>query len=173
MTSKHGLICLLMVVAATACSNKQEAKIPTSTYSRWVGDIAFDAAKDEPDFKLCNGEDSVKQYFWGSGLSYVGEKKAILRAFSENYAPVKTTDTGLIRVRFLVNCRGETDRFRWIGMDQSYNPMDFDERIVDQLMAITKRLDGWGSFERQGIPQDYYQYLIFKIEAGHLVEVMP
>ena len=159
-------------MTAAACGTEQEAtEIPT--YSRWVGDITFDAAKDNPDFELCNGEDSVKQYFWGSGLSYVGEKKAILRAFSENYAPVQTTDTGLIRVRFVVNCRGETDRFRWMGMDRDYNPMDFDERIIDQLVAITKRLDGWGNFERQGIPQDYYQYLIFKIEAGHLVEVMP
>ncbi len=115
----------------------------------------------------------MRQYFWGNGLQYRGEKRAIIHFFEDHYVPVQTTDTGLIRIRFVVNCQGKTDRFRWMGMDRNYDAMKFDERTVDQLISIAKRSDGWFSFERNGISQDYYQYLIFKIEKGHIEEILP
>ena len=91
---KQLLICLLVIAGLAGCKT-EEAASTVQKYQRWVGNIAFDASRDDPNFELCNREDSVRQYFWGNGLQYRGEKRAIIRIFEDNYVPVPTTDTGL------------------------------------------------------------------------------
>ena len=141
---------------------------------RWVGDIEHDSQVDTTAFKLCNGDKKVLQYFnFGVGLQYNGEKKAIKDQFFDNYKPVDTNQSGWIRIRFIVNCEGETGRFRVIGADMNYQQLDFDMRITNQLMAITKRLQDWRVLSLEQDPLDYYQYLIFKIDKGKIVEILP
>ena len=60
-----------------------------------------------------------------------------------------------------------------IGMDESYQPMQFNAAITDQLLTITKQLDGWIPKSDGGKEVDYYQYLIFKINHGEITEIMP
>lgn len=51
--------------------------------------------------------------------------------------------------------------------------MTYDARITDQLMTLTRNLNGWLPQYDMGDSQDYYQYLIFKIEEGRLIELLP
>jgi hypothetical protein len=148
---------------------------PAFPYARSVGDIAFDPAIDKKDFHLCY-PDHVFQYFNNAeGPGYEGEKIAIERAFAAQYKPKRAKkESGLVRIRFVVNCRGETDRFRVLGMDKDYNEKVFDRSITDQLLAIAKTLKGWKAqqYENQ-VDIDYYQYLTFKLEQGRIVEILP
>ena len=82
-------------------------------------------------FELCN-KNHIYQYFNNSGgLEYEGEKLEIEKVFKENYKSEKiNNETGLIRINFIVNCKGKTDRFRLISMDENYNEKLFLKSII-------------------------------------------
>ncbi len=162
---------IFILVLTYSCKVQEHEEVE---YLRWVGDTEFNPQLDSPTYKLCN-PDQVGQYHnYGMGLQYEGEKSAINQFFKDNYSPVKSPhENGLIRIRFIVNCKGETDRFRILCMDNSYQPFEFDHRIVRQILGITKKLDGWKVLYKKNQPKDYYQYLIFKIKNGQIIEIMP
>jgi hypothetical protein len=161
---------LLLTIILTNCSSEKKQ----SKYLRYVGDIEADTNLDDPAFKLCNDEVFLKQYFnFSQGLQYEGEMLKIKEQFELAYVPVDVNETGWVRIRFVVNCRGESGRFRMICSDENYESREFDTRITDQLMAITKALDGWKPLPDSENPDEYYQYLIFKIKNGDIIEILP
>lgn len=161
------VLTILTLLSLFSCQGQPESK-----YLRWVGDIEHDDDRDG-DFQLCFDPNYAGQYFnYSQGLQFEGEKVAINRYFEEKYKPVDVDQSGLIRIRFMVNCKGESGRFRMISSDLNYQAMDFDERITDQLMKLSQSLKGWKPLPEPG-QRDYYQYLIFKIENGHIKEIMP
>ena len=152
----------------------QEKSIYKSEYPNYVGDIEFNPETDKQDFELCF-EKHIFQYFnTGEGLEYEGEKLALEKIFKQKYRSEKiNTETGFIRINFVVNCQGETDRFRLISADENYNEKIFAKSITNQLLDITKSLNGWKVKKMKEKDIDYYQYLIFKIENGQLKEILP
>lgn len=146
----------------------------TSKYLDYVGDIEFNPDMDKKDFSLCYKK-HIFQYFNDSnGLQYSGEKIIIDKIFFTQYQNQNIlNETGLVRIHFVVNCKGETDRFRMIEMDENYNSKNFNTKVTSQLMTIAKGLNGWKPKKIQKNDIDYYQYLIFKIENGNLIEIMP
>ncbi len=161
----------LITLQIISCSAETS---PPPKYLRWVGDIAFDPKTDKKDFHLCTPED-IKQYHnFAFGFLYKGEKIALEQEIRSQYkAETAAAQSGWLRIRFIVNCKGETDRFRIIGMDENRKPVTFDNSISDQLLRITKNLQGWLILPDQNAPNDYYMYLIFKLDNGKLKEIMP
>lgn len=161
------LSCLIVSLQFIGCAQ--------STTTRWVDDIVPDSSLDNPNFKICNAEDQVIQYFNnGQALEYKGDKYTLDSIFFSEYKSVnKPGETGLIRIRFIVNCKGESGRFRMIAMDADYREKEFEKNITEQLMEITKSLKGWTPKVWKGTAIDYYQYLIFKIESGKLISILP
>jgi len=144
-------------------------------YLRWVGDIEQNNEIDNPNFKVCKGDESILQYFnTGEGPKYPGEKSRILNTFKAKYKPVADhTQNGYIRIRFVVNCEGNAGRFRILQSDYDYKEIQFDKNIVGQLLEITKEIENWEILYYNEIPVDYYLYLIFKINDGQLTEIVP
>lgn len=168
---KNFFLLILLIIGIGCSSNSKKEK---SKYLRHVGDISFDANKDKTDFKLCGKEKDVYQYFnFGEGLTYEGEKITLEKEIRTKYKSVDIDESGLIRIRFIVNCKGELGRFRLMGMNLNYQKKDFNSKITKQLLNITKNLKGWKKQVKNNIGYDYYQYLIFKIEKGNLIEVLP
>lgn len=166
----NNYILMIVVLLMFSC---QAPQAPKSKYLRWVGDIAYDANVDSPTFTICN-EDHVPQYFnFSKGMQYLGEKPALVAEVNRRYKPVNVNQSGLVRIRFVVNCKGKTGRFRMQAMDWDYQPHEFDSQITDQLLTITKSLSGWEKLTNNTNPKDYYQYLIFKIDNGALIEILP
>ncbi|GAB5552923.1 MAG: hypothetical protein Sapg2KO_25140 [Saprospiraceae bacterium] len=162
---------LFLLATLLACQSKPSAQ---SDYPRMIGDIAFDKEQDDPDFKLCSGDKRAIQYYALPEKPYAEEKPALKKHFLDQYDAEKTTrESGLIRIRFLVNCEGQAGRFRIMGMDWDYQEKTFDTSITDQLMSLTKSISKWKGFSSKSRGLDYYNYLIFKIEAGQLKEIMP
>ncbi|MEO1262387.1 MAG: hypothetical protein AAFZ15_26510 [Bacteroidota bacterium] len=169
---KKCLFIIFTLLVFISCEkNKQENK---SRYLRHVGDIEHDSNIDDEDFIVCN-ESTATQYFaFGEHLPYEGEKYEIEKIFFEKYkTPENSTENGLVRIRFVVNCKGEAGRFRLMAMNDDYQEKKFDNKITGQLMALTKGLDGWRVMVSKSDPRDYYVYLIFKIRNGELVDIMP
>lgn len=163
-------IAIIAIVLLAGCTRSNQ----DSKYLRWVGDAEFDPEMDAGDFQLCGSEKLVQQYFYfGQGLQYEGEKTALRKRFKEAYLPVETAQSGWVRIRFIVNCQGQTGRFRMIGSDLDYQEQIFDKRIIDQLLKITQSLEGWAVLSKSGKPRDYYQYLIFKINNGDITDILP
>lgn len=165
---------LTLIILIPLISFSQEKDMAKSLYSNMVGDIEFNKETDKEDFELCY-EKHIFQYFNNSGgFEYEGEKLAIEKEFAEKYKSENIkNETGLIRIRFVVNCKGKTDRFRLISMDENYNEKVFPRSITDQLMNITQNLKGWKVKKHKKKEIDYNQYLIFKIENGQLKEILP
>jgi hypothetical protein len=164
---------LLFLFFNISCQSTKDVNT-TNKYLRHVGDIEKNE-DDDPNFKLCMGDENVIQYFnLGKGPTYLGEKSAILKTFKRNYNPiVNKNQDGLIRIRFIVNCKGEAGRFRVMESDNEYNEFIFDEKIVSQLLDITKSIAYWEIFQYREKDTDYYLYLIFKLADGQIKEILP
>ena len=178
MHSKILILFIVLLVASCAAETEKENKQRTSGSKvewRMVGDIQPDPLLDDPNFKLCGDENQLIQYYALNEKPYKGEQWAINKAFKQGYNLAKKEgENGLIRIRFVVNCKGETGRFRLLAMNPDYSERAFDQAITDRLLEITKSLDGWKVLENQKKgPLEYYQYLIFKMKDGQIMEILP
>lgn len=145
-----------------------------SRYLSMVGDIAHDPKLDDPNFTLCNEKNTNQYHNLNEELQYEGEKYALVQTFTSQFKADPTIkDSGMIRIRFMVNCKGETGRFRLMSSGYDYKEKQFNRAITDQLMTITKSLKGWKILSDKRGPKDYYQYLIFKITDGQIKEILP
>ena len=162
---------LLFVSLNSFC---QEMSKTQSIYPKRIGDIELRKESIKPGFDLCAANQIIQYFNDSKGLEYEGEKLAIENVFFDKYqSPVIENETGLIRIRFIVNCKGETDGFTMIAMDENYQEKTFSKSITDQLLAITKSLTGWKTKTHNDKEVYYYQYLIFKLENGQLKEILP
>lgn len=171
---RNRFILLLFLCGLNACRRHSVEPSSSNAYPRQVGDIAFDPKVDDPNFKVCNESRAQQYYNFDKGLLYKGEKPAIVAHFNNGFKPSqKSTETGFVTIRFIVNCEGKTGWFRVLGIDHDYKPKKFSAGLVNQLLTLTKQLNGWIVGEYNGKTFDYYQYLTFKMENGRLIEIMP
>jgi hypothetical protein len=171
----RSFLLFFFVVGAISCQSKQQDSLE-NTYLRFVGDIKKDSVIDNPKFKLCNSEENVFQYFTTSeGFRYEGEKPNLVSKIKKSYNPVVDVknNSGYLRIRFVVNCQGETGRFRVIASDFQYNEKELDKAITNQLLKLVENLEGWVPMSKNDKPLDYYMYLIFKINNGQIIEILP
>lgn len=163
--------CIILFLQITACSPESA---PPTKYLRWVGDISHDPKIDKKNFQLCTPK-AIKQYHnFSFGFLYKGEKIALENEIRSQYNEQHTANqSGWLRIRFVVNCHGETDRFRIIGMDNNKEAFTFDQSISEQLLSICKNLKGWLILPDNDAPQDYYIYLTFKLDNGKIKAILP
>lgn len=162
-------LCLILN-ACTSPSHENE----TQAYHRHVGDIPFDPELDDPAFQPCHEDIATQYYGFGDGIQYEGEKARIIRVFREKYTiQDKPEENGYITIRFMVNCKGETGRFRMEEMDHTYEPKTFSPEIPQLILEIVQSLDAWKPGTYQDRTYDYYQPLTFKIINGKISEIIP
>jgi hypothetical protein len=152
------LFLLISVLLIFSCNSpeKQKAEIP-----RHVGDIQFDPKTDTTDFKPCHEDLTFQYYNFSNALQYDGEKAKIIREFDRKFQRVDKTESGYVTIRFIVNCEGKTGWFRVVTMDFDYQEIKFSTELVNQLLEITKGLNGWKTGEFDGKIYDYYNHLTF------------
>ncbi|MEM0993429.1 MAG: hypothetical protein AAF847_10080 [Bacteroidota bacterium] len=163
---------LFALLLSVNCQTGGQLDKSPDTFLQSADEILYDSTIDDPDYRVCGNY--IYQYFNdGGGLIYEGEKHALIETFEDQYVPPENAqDSGLVRIRFVVNCQGKSGRFR-ILTGNNYQAANLSTSITDQLLSITKMLDGWKVKQLNGKTIDYYQYLIFKIEAGKIVEILP
>ena len=156
-------------------ANSTIAQSSENQHTNNVGDIKFDPKIDDPNFKICNKNESFQYYNFSKGFQYKGEKYEILKIWDEKYSKVESCskENGYITVKFLINCEGKTGLFRIQEMDEYYNESLFNKELVYDIFSFVKNLDGWIINTYEGKTVDYYQYLTFKIENGKVKEILP
>jgi hypothetical protein len=167
---KHAPAFIFILMLILNCEKSSEK----SQYLKNVGDIEFDTKIDDPNFKICNEERVLQYYNFGKGFVYKGEKIKIIEYFHQNYDGAGyANETGYITIRFIVNCEGKTGRFRVEQMDNQYNRGNFNKKMIEKLLSLTKSLNGWETQIENNKNVDYYQYLTFKMENGSIIEILP
>jgi len=144
----------------------------TNTYTENVGNILFNSQTDNINFSL-TGE-TIRQYYnFFPGAAFKDEKSALISYYKQWYTDSISIENGYITIRFIVNYKGETDRFRVQQMDYNYKEKAFSGDIAQQLLEITKSIQKWKIAKVKGKKYDYFQYLTFVIEEGNIKEILP
>jgi len=166
---------LIMIILYSCNSDKSKTDSNLEViYPNTVGDIEFNEKTDNPNFQLCREYQYSPQYYW-LGFEYEGEMWSIKENLKKSYKSKGIEgQTGFITIRFIVNCKGKSGRFRLYSTDQKLEEFTFTKEISDQLLKIVKELSGWKAGEiPSGENIDYYQYLTFKIVNGQIKEITP
>jgi hypothetical protein len=159
------------LILLASCGQKPENQ---NSYLSDVGKILPDMLLlDYPNFKPCHDDWVLFYYQTDDAHLYKGEKPAILAAFKDLDLPKISQNSGYITIRFLVNCKGETGRFRTEQLDFDYKLKIFEGDIVLKILSKTKALDGWLPSTANGYKCDYYNYLTFKIIDNQIAEILP
>ena len=120
--------------------------------------------------------DSVIVENGGRKSAYKGGVKGILKYFQpiiDSLAYQKKGEDGYLTVRFLMNCKGEKDRFRTLAISRKYKPKEFSEKLSLPVIEAVKKMDGWQVAMFNGQPYDSYNMLTFKIKDGQIVDIIP
>ena len=174
LTLKKKLFVALILGILCQVSCKTASETNSEKIINVVGEIFSDETLDDPNFKICNAQNEIIQYYAFDEKTYSGEKSIIMETFKNEFIPnADLKDSGWVRIRFIVNCEGKAGRFRVSGIDKKYSNSVFDPEITSQLLTITKSLMEWKPMESRGIKRDYYQYLLIKIEHGKILEILP
>ncbi len=166
-----------VILFLLCCYSCAQENLVIKEYPEHVGDIEYNPELDKAHFKTCVKDPYSFQYynFSDNGFQYNGGYFELWKEIKEAFRSIKNTEreNGYIVIRFLVNCEGETDRFRVQEIGLDYQPKKFNKELVNQLLTITKDLKGWNAGEFKGYKVDYYQYLTFVIENGKIKAIKP
>ncbi len=166
---KYGLLSItVLILANISCTTSQSPAL------RWVEDIPFDPAVDNPNFELCFGEDHAIQYYRVSNNTGSKHNKPKFVSFIEEQTKsIKfKNESGYIRVRFIVNCKGEADRFRILESSLDNKPKSFSKQTSEKLLKVIKAIDKWHTGNNM-TKTDFYLYVLFKIVDGKIVKILP
>lgn len=153
------------------CKSTSKKNSEAKKYSHWVGDIHFDANLDNEKLLLC---DSTHVIHRRNGLTYPGGKDAIKNECLKKYKylPENKSFSGYIMVRFIINCKKETGRFRIQPMDFDFSLTECPNNLKEQLLSIVKGLKEWESASEKDKGSDFSKYLNFKIQNGQIENIL-
>ncbi|WP_108247332.1 hypothetical protein [Muricauda brasiliensis] len=138
-------------------------------FTQHVGDISFDGTVDSSDFELC-GDYRVLQYYQ-VGTYFQGGKKAIKEKLLPNVNADGLPSNGLLTIRFVVNCHGETGYFRAHMIDSNLSRVEVPKQGLEHFGTLITKLDGWVPGKIQDDPMDSYAQIVFKIENGTITDI--
>jgi len=167
------LLVLIVICNNISAQTKAERYKGVDSFPSNTGDIAFNTALDDPSFTVCNPQ-IVLQYY-NTTSYYKQHKREIEHYFKSHYQPgTETADqSGYVTIRFIINCSGQTGRFRMYELDTGYKPFTFHSAISDQLMKLAKNLQGWQPAVYKGKTYDSYQYITFTLKKGLIECISP
>lgn len=150
------IICVLVNVAVSGQS---------------IGDIPFDSTTDNPKFQLCN-----PNWVWqGYQLKTMMDETvlSVEREFKAKFVAMPSWKdvNSIIRIRFLVNCNGQADRFRLLTLGFDLKEKQLSDDLRAHVLKIAKEIQ-WPVRRAQQQTVDYYHYFSIRVTDGQLKEVI-
>ena len=169
-----GLLVLAILLFIGAYFYFQQ-KFPTDEekYPHYIGYIDQENAQLNDVYSLCNGERILHVHHGAAEEGYKGNKKIFRDNILASYKNHGFTDSGYLNFRFLVTCEGNPGWFKTIQVDKNYEPTQFSEEMVAQLLKLTAQPEHWNILSYKEKPFDYYMYVSYKIENGTIAEILP
>lgn len=124
------------------------------------------------NFKRCSNNVPIGHY--SSTAPYIfRENKGKFRQFIfESFNNNTFNDDGLLVLRFIINCEGAIGDVEENELNFDFEKKNLNDSLVEQLKELSFKPENW-NFNLTGKPLDYYMYLIFRIENGKVVEILP
>lgn len=132
----------------------------------------YGCSSSTSNFELCGG----KLYpYYHPQLNYEGNFYAIKNAFYSNYSVIDSpNNTGIVKIRFHVNCNGNTGNFKVETYSLDFTKATLDSRISNQLLLVTQELEGWiPAINEDGEKVNSHKFFSFRIMKGKLVDILP
>ncbi|GAA4311905.1 hypothetical protein GCM10023115_32240 [Pontixanthobacter gangjinensis] len=133
-----------------------------------MGDLTADPEIDG-EFQVCD-EDKIPNYY-AIGTHYQGGKKAIKAEILNDLENLEFQEQGNISLRFIVNCHGETGRFRSKSTDLEMKKIPVDEARLDKIKNRVRQLNKWNPAKNDHATYDSYYVLNFKLRDGRIVDI--
>lgn len=135
--------------------------------------LNLSCSRSKDDFQLCGL--GIAQPYYYTSLAYEGGFWEIKEKFYQEYQAVKeVNNSGVVKIRFYVNCRGEAGDYEMETYDFNYQKTVLNPKLTAQLMNITKQLDQWipGKNE-EGNALNSLKFFAFRIVDGEITEILP
>jgi hypothetical protein len=133
----------------------------------------FSCNRKSGELNLC-GLGILKPYYL-TGLNYEGGIFAIKQKYKEEYITVKTgQNSGIVKIRFDVNCKGETGNFVSETYNLKYESTTMNDSIVNQTVLIARNLNNWTpgtNDDNENI--NSFKFLAIKVINGKIKEILP
>lgn len=138
-----------------------------------VGYISFNEKTDNPDFYLCD-EKNIFEYYQVNP-SYKEGLKSIQDYFKNHLAALNklVEIDGYFTMRFIINCKGNTDRFRGSFVDENFKKSKVNSDFESKIISLVKKMGEWNPGYFEGSYFDSYKHIIFKIKNGKIKEIYP
>lgn len=141
-------------------------------YKDQVGYLNPENEDWSPNFKRCSDKLPIGTYSSTSPYIFRENKgkfrKFIIKKFNGN----QFTDTGLLNLRFVINCQGDIGDIEVNELNFEFERINLNDDLVDKLKKLAFQKENW-NYDLTEKPFDYYMYLIFRIENGKVVEILP
>ena len=133
----------------------------------------FSCNRKSGELNLC-GLGILKPYYL-TGLNYEGGIFAIKQKYKEEYITVKTgQNSGIVKIRFDVNCLGETGNFEFETYTLNYESTTINDSIVNQIVLIARKLNNWipgTNDDNENI--NSFKFIAVKVINGEIKEILP
>jgi|GEM_PF-1429161 len=102
----------------------------------------------------------------------------MLQRLTKQEKPVFPGQSGLVRIAFVVNCRGESGHYELTGLDTDYCPKPFDTRVTDPLLTFCRNYVATDATLREpnrpgDRPDDVAITLTFRLIDGRVTDLLP
>lgn len=164
---------LLILLTSSSFGMAQSNTIPQNLNSKEkVGAIAFDASIDRADFTVCD-EFNIEEYYqvnpkYGEGMrtiqNYFSPHLTELNGFIEQ--------DGYVTIRFVINCQGETDRYRSVFVNPSFQNSEGNNTLQTKLTELVRLMGKWTPGNYEGKNYDAYQHIKFRIKNKKIVDIL-
>ena len=144
-------------------------------YPQHIGYINPEKALLTEDFEICDAN-LLGAYSSSQPKIYKGGKYAFKKYIQNNYTNDGYTDSGFLIFRFHINCNGETGNVEINELNQDMQPTDLNDAMVEQLLKLTVKKENWQVgyvSDEDGNAYNHYMYILYKIENGELLEILP
>lgn len=144
-------------------------------YPHFVGYLNPENTLSNEDFELCNGGkiDFQSKHHGGVDYAYKGEKRQFKQIILKEYQNKNYSDSGYIAFRFIVNCKAQVGRIEVIELDLNLQKTSLNPEMVQKLLTLTSDSKHWNIHTVNETPVNYYMYVLYRIENGNLVEILP
>lgn len=128
-------------------------------------------------FQTC--DNCFRRMWYDISLSHSYRWFELKQRVTNRYVPVSVPgQSGLVRIRLVINCEGEMGQPEIAGFGEDYCPKPFDTRLTDQLLALCReqvatdpslRISG----QPDARPQDAAVSITFRLKDGRITDILP
>jgi len=163
-----------MCIATVGCSNHVIQKIPDDELlntNHDVGYIPYNSEGDNKNFIVCDSTNIASgrnRIQYASGTLKLNEEILSNFVYKEEY----NSFNGFVVIRFLVNCKGETGRYRAEALNYDFSSANSPGSLLSSTINIIKDLDSWTKSTQKDITTEYSKYINLRFKDGQIQNVL-